>query len=271
MNISPPTICMIQGQQPQSAIYDYCQQLSKALEQQNLTCVFAPQPPNRSVLPYAKSMLGFLSEQKKQNTIFHLHYPGWPLRLQLLCFPQLLMLFLLKKPVITTIHDLTKFSPVIRLLYIPLLLLSRQLIFATPMEQEAAQRVVAWLGCNLGAKSHIIPIGSSITQSSNIPADANRTGVVYFGHIRSGKGIEFFLDTAEKMHHAGRSDSFTIIGNIETCDYFRFRYATSLLARVYRLNSELLSHLQQCQSSDEFAKIVATLNPADKIDRKSVV
>jgi hypothetical protein len=67
------------------------------------------------------------------------------------------------------------------------------------------------------------------------------------------------------MHHAGRSDPFTLIGNIETCDYLRFRYATSLLARVYHLSPELRIQLQQCRSSEEFAVIVGTLSLGEKI------
>lgn len=265
MSSHPPTIGMIQGQHPTSAIFDYCQQLSRALGEQKVETEMAPLCPRRGGLwSYFTQMRDFIRTRSTTNSIFHIHYPGWPLRLQLMFFPQIIAFALSKNHLVTTIHDLTKFPSFIHVLFIPFFLWSRQLIFANEMELAAAQRLMDKFGYDIRSKSHLIPIGSSITRCDAPPASETRKGVVYFGHIRSGKGLEFFLDTAEKMRRLGRSDPFTIIGNIETCDYFRFRYATALASRVYRLTPAMKKSLRKCKTSAAFANVLASLDPSLK-------
>jgi hypothetical protein len=249
MDTHPAGVCMIQGQRPKSAIHDHCRVLCAHLQSLGIAAGVAP--------PESVSRL-----RSSPAAVFHLHYPGWPLSLQLLALPHRLGLRLRREALVVTIHDLTKFAWPLRLGFVPLLLCARRLIFSTAAELQAAKHLMRWLGCDIARKSHLIPIGSSIPKSST--AQGARAGVAYFGHIRSGKGIETVLDAAHIMHSGGRSDPFFIIGNIETCDALRFRYAASLAARVWNLTEAQRRGLHACTNSQEFAHLLQALPGSHK-------
>lgn len=263
-----PKLYAIHGSTDRGAIYDGCVRLNAALARLGYATEMAPYlKPREGLVPFFRTLFAFVRQHKHENAVFLFHYPGWQQVAQYCLIPQLVFLTLrwgCKGRVILNIHDISKFNPGIRSVFIPLLLGCHGAVFTTERERDSAWRMTRWLGVDIRRKSTVIGVGCNIEPAATIPDSRQRKGVVCFGHIRTEKGIEAFLDVAERLHQQQNATPFYLIGNLENWDLGRYRYATSVMARIYRLPADMERTLSRCTNSADYKTLLSTLGDADK-------
>ena len=182
-------------------VKDYAITLAKALRNIGVEAdVFAPETWGIRSLPALRKKL-----RDGAYDIVHLQYPSVGCRYSLL--PHLLGLLRFTKAAAVTLHEhsVLPFSQrtslqIFRWTY-------SSIIWATDYEYASFN---ASLGM-LGASQQVIPIGSNIP-AAPVTAERDRT-VVYFGQIRSNKGLEDFIALADLSTRARTPFRFLIAGS----------------------------------------------------------
>lgn len=107
-----------------------------------------------------------------------------------------------------TLHEFSAFSRARKAYMLPYAAWAHGLIFVTPQEAEAFRRVYPWAA----EKCHVVPIGTNIVPpAAPHPAD---DGIVHFGQIAPGKGLDAFLDVVEALRRRGCTVRCSVVGSI---------------------------------------------------------
>ncbi len=145
-----------------------------------------------------------------QNVIFHLQYPSIGMGNSLL--PGFLPLFPGKTCV--TLHEFGLFSLPRKLMFLPHALFSKAILFSNEAERDRFRR---WFSFS-SARLHVLPVGNNILRQ-DVPELARRQGrLIYFGQISRDKGIDFFLETSEKLRNSGSGQEIALMGSIVSAD-----------------------------------------------------
>lgn len=180
-----------------------------------------------------KNLWRYLREIKSTNSdLYHFQYPTEGYKYSFL--PLFLVLFLAKKKVVTTVHELSSRNFSAYVYTQVLIFFSGSVIVSNQVEERHAAKFVL-----NKSKINVIPIGSNICESqySNKPFTDRVIDVANFGHIRPMKGIEDFIDVKKSLGHGV---SGAIIGQILK----RYKqYFNSLEDSVF--NSEITFILNQ--------------------------
>lgn len=138
----------------------------------------------------------YLREIKSKNAdLIHFQYPTEGYGYSFL--PLLLMLFLPKKKLIVTVHELSNRTFKARLFTMILLFFSNKIIVTNEIEYAFLKKTPILNGKQI----FIINIGSNIPRSEygdRILAE-RKIDLAYFGHIRPIKGLESFITVANKF------------------------------------------------------------------------
>jgi glycosyltransferase involved in cell wall biosynthesis len=138
----------------------------------------------------------YLREIKSKNAdLIHFQYPTEGYGYSFL--PLLLMLFLPKKKLIVTVHELSNRTFKARLFTMILLFFSNKIIVTNEIEYAFLKKTPILKGKQI----FIINIGSNIPRSKyggRILAE-RKIDLAYFGHIRPIKGLESFVTVANKF------------------------------------------------------------------------
>lgn len=123
-----------------------------------------------------------------RNSIVHIQYPsvgyGWSLLPQLLCL-------LVRRPVVT-IHEYSQVHFLRKLAELPFLISARKIIVTTDYERDAFPRL-------LRKRVEVVPVAAAVSPTMASDDVSDRSGVVFFGLMRPGKGVEEFLELARTL------------------------------------------------------------------------
>jgi len=147
--------------------------------------------------------------------IIHIQYPSEGFGYGIT--PQILSL---KYKTLVTIHEVSQFHPLRRLLLLPFSMRAT-LIFTNYMEYEYFRKIFPWHR----KQANVIPIGSNIIFDNKQEAPfekKNITEIVYFGLIRPKKGLENVLDLAHLLQKRNSPYKVKIVGKTfrENSSYF---------------------------------------------------
>jgi glycosyltransferase involved in cell wall biosynthesis len=146
----------------------------------------------------------------QKPVIFHLQYPSIGMGHSLM--PGFLPLLLGKTCV--TLHEFGLFSLPRKLMFLPHALFSKAIVFSNEAERDRFKR---WFPFS-ASRLHVLPIGNNILRL-NAPEIARKPGrLIYFGQISRDKGIEFFVETAEKLRQSGSKQEIALMGSIVSND-----------------------------------------------------
>ena len=155
--------------------------------------------------------------------------------------------YILRKPIITTIHEYSRLGWKGRLAAKIFFRCSRHTIFTTEVERQFAIKNNGYLN----KKSSIVKIFSNIDQADEIKPVAERTkDIGYFGYIRPDKGIETFIDVCEQISAQNKECRMYIMG--QTQEEFRWFYEP-IIKRIEKCNIELILN----RSAKEVANILS--------------
>lgn len=180
-------ILMISGAYPPQlcGIGDYTEQLVESLKQQGAD-VEVLANINWSVSNFFK-IIEIIDAIKPD--VIHIQYPSAGYRFSIV--PQLLSLWY---KTYVTLHEFTQSHVVRKLMLIPFSFRSR-LVFTNGFESKAFKRIFSWTKI-----AGMIPIGSNITSIvGKENSQREQSGIVYFGQIRPGKGIEDVIALAGQI------------------------------------------------------------------------
>jgi glycosyltransferase involved in cell wall biosynthesis len=152
------------------------------------------------------NLFSYLREIKLTKAdIFHFQYPTEGYGFSIL--PLLLMLFLPKKKLIITIHELTNRTLKAKLFTVSLLFFNNSIIVTNMIELNYLKKIPFIKR----KKIYVINIGSNIPASKNSTRDfmLRKFDLAYFGHIRPIKGLEGFILMSRNL---GFSKKSVIIG-----------------------------------------------------------
>lgn len=118
-----------------------------------------------------------------------------------------------------TLHEFTIFGRVRKLYMLPFALSRATVIFSNAHERQAFERFFPVRRC----RTQVVPIGSNIAVRGAPPASERARALVYFGQIGPGKGLEAFLDVAERVRAAAPDVEAVVIGSApdRACPVFR--------------------------------------------------
>ncbi len=139
-------------------------------------------------------------------TVVHIQYPSIGMgRAPWVAVPPLVCR---RARIFITLHEFSAFSRARKAYMLPYALWANGLIFVTPEEAETFCRMYPWAR----NKTHVVPIGTNIVP----PADARPAddGIVHFGQIAPGKGMNAFLDVVESLRRRGCGVRCTIVGSV---------------------------------------------------------
>lgn len=151
-----------------------------------------------------KNLWRYLREIKSTNSdLYHFQYPTEGYKYSFL--PLLLVLFLKKAKVVTTVHELSSRNLSAYIYTQVLIFFSGKVIVTNQVEERHAAKFV------FKKKITVIPIGSNICESrySNRPFSERSIDLANFGHIRPMKGIEDFIGVKKSL---GNEVNGAIIG-----------------------------------------------------------
>lgn len=151
-----------------------------------------------------------IKKMKSKNII--MQYPtlgyGWSLVPLLLC---LYFSLLSKKHFMIVLHELSQQTLKSRVTIFLMMLFVDQIIFTNKYEQDYACKYFKYLK----KKSSIVKIYSNILSSSVIKnIDERSIQLVYFGHIRPNKGIEDFVNLAQKINMESKPINVVLAGQV---------------------------------------------------------
>lgn len=144
-----------------------------------------------------KYIFSYLKEiRSKKTDIIHFQYPTEGYGYSIL--PLLLMLFLPKKKLIITIHELSKRRLKAKLFTLLLLFSNNTIIVTNEFEFNYIKRIPLLKRKNI----FIINIGSNIPASKNCLKvfRERKFDLAYFGHIRPAKGLESFISVSKTIN-----------------------------------------------------------------------
>lgn len=120
--------------------------------------------------------------------------------------PQLLTVI---RPAVTTMHEASRYGPVLgRARLLPFLLRSRRVVVTSEFERKYVAGFAPWARNRI----EVIPLASNIPMRSGA-AGPRPQRLVYFGHLRPGKGLETFLRVATVMAEATPGLECLVIGS----------------------------------------------------------
>ena len=155
--------------------------------------------------------------------------------------------YILRKPIITTIHEYSRLGWKGRLAAKIFFRSSEHTIFTTEVERQFAIKKNGFLK----KRSSIIKIFSNIDQADTInPIEERTKDIGYFGYIRPDKGIETFIEICNKISVREKECKMYIMG--QTQEEFRWYYEP-IIERVKNSNIELILN----RSAKEVANILS--------------
>jgi glycosyltransferase involved in cell wall biosynthesis len=107
---------------------------------------------------------------------------------------------------IVTIHEYRFAHPLRKLSMAAFAGGAAHLVFTSPDERAAFNRIFPWTR----RRSSVLPIGSNIPFLA-LPRQNSRI-VIYFGHIKPGRGLDDFLELARIAASEGRDYRFRVVG-----------------------------------------------------------
>lgn len=192
-----------------------------------------------------KNLGRYLREIKSSHSDwYHFQYPTEGYKYSFL--PLLLVLFLAKKKVVTTVHELSSRNFSAYVYTQVLIFFSGQVIVTNQVEERYAAKFVL-----NKRKIKVIPIGSNIGGSpySNKPFSERNIDLANFGHIRPMKGIEDFIAVKKSL---GQERSGAIIGQILK----RYElYYSSLLDAIGSSGISFILNKEEKDLSDTLADV----------------
>lgn len=142
------------------------------------------------------------------ETMVHLQYPS--IGMGKSPWVALVPWMFCKARVTVTLHEFAKFSFIRKLYMVPLVVGAKAVVVTNTAEHACLTRWFPWAK----HKCHLIPIGSNTLPPKEIQRNPNDKGLVYFGQIAPGKGLEGFLDTVERVKAANPSTPCTLAGAV---------------------------------------------------------
>lgn len=143
-----------------------------------------------------KHIFSYLKEiRSKKTDIIHFQYPTEGYGYSIL--PLLLMLFLPKKKLIITIHELSNRTFKARIFTLLMLFFNNRIIVTNEIEYNFLKKIPVLKSKHI----FIINIGSNISSSKNHLKDFSKRkyDLAYFGHIRPTKGLESFISVSKTL------------------------------------------------------------------------
>jgi glycosyltransferase involved in cell wall biosynthesis len=191
------------------------------------------------------NLFSYLKEIKsKKADLIHFQYPTEGYGYSFL--PLLLLLFLPKKKLIVTIHELSNRTFKAQVFTMLLLFFSNKIIVTNEIEYQYLKKLPI-----LNRKeTFIINIGSNIPKSNNVfrSFSERKIDLAYFGHIRPIKGLESFITVANKFSNTKKC---AIIGqNLSKYHSYLAELQTKSDNTNYILNeavSETADNLSECK------------------------
>lgn len=139
------------------------------------------------------SAIGFLRtvRRARQAPVVHLQHPAQALEREI--GPYLLFFALAGRRRFLTLHEFSRKSAIGRLLTIPLIWLAHRIVVTN--EEERSAIVDYWRAA--AGKTIVLPIASNIPEHAGC-CDRS-TDAIYFGQIRSGRGVEQFIEVVKAL------------------------------------------------------------------------
>jgi glycosyltransferase involved in cell wall biosynthesis len=186
---------------PFCGVKNYAHSLAQALAERDIVAdVLTPNDWG------ANSVFEFARQLREENyDIVHLQYPSVGYRGSL--FPHVLGLMKVADVSMMTVHEYSALPLAQRISTQLFRGTASRVIFASQYERSLYNRQLL----NLGAPQTVIPIGSNVPEAAT--NGSRDTTVVYFGQIRPRKGIEQFIELAQKSIESQRPFSFHILGS----------------------------------------------------------
>lgn len=183
-------------------VKDYARSLARALTTLNIYAeVIAPRDWSaRSVLHLRRDL------RKSSFDILHVQYPSIGFRSSLV--PHLFGFMDIAKATVVTLHEYSALPQVQRSSMHLFRWTAGKLLFATDYERLSYNKQFG----NIGVPQITIPIGSNVP-IANVSAARDLT-IVYFGQIRPNKGLESYLELAERSTAVQKPFQFKVIGSV---------------------------------------------------------
>ncbi len=173
--------------------------------------------------------------------IIHIQYPtvGYGYHIT----PQILSLFF---PTITTLHEVSQSNILRQWALYPFSIASRHLVFTSEYERKYACIWAPWVE----SRSKVIPIGSNILTGIQV-TKPRLEEVIYFGLIRSNKGLEDFIEVASLAKARKLNIGFRVIGMIDAKSH---EYYTKLSNQTLNLPITWSIGLSHSEVADYLSK-----------------
>lgn len=146
----------------------------------------------------------------RKDVVFHLQYPS--LGIGKSVSPGFLPLAL--PNIFVTLHEFRIFHILRKMVFLLPSLFARAVIFSNDEEKTLFARYFPWSRERL----MVLPIGNNIPRLAPRRASGGPERIVYFGQISRNKGIEFFIETIERLREAGSVAEAQMIGALVETD-----------------------------------------------------
>lgn len=186
----------------------------------------------------------------RKDVVFHLQYPS--LSIGKSVSPGFLPLAL--PNIFVTLHEFRIFHILRKMVFLLPSLFAKAVIFSNDEEKTLFAHYFPWSHKRLA----VVPIGNNIPRLATRKPSGGNERIVYFGQISRNKGIEFFIETIERLREGGSFAEVQMIGALVETDATFVDYVRG---SAKRLGIELKLNLPPEAVSEALSEATIALLP----------